>query len=231
MVAAGVVSGQIGYARRRIPWRQIAGAIVLCAPLMLAGAGKADSANEVLPLIRIAALSLATTAVFALHDPSAPLTHASPPGRLLLRCLAAVLTFVVIASLWAALVMLSDSFTESALRPLIPGASVELLAMYTCGLAVGAVTERATSVRLAPAWGAATLVMMFAASLTDARLRAWLWVDPGAEWQRAHARWATLAVVGFVAFAWSSRDPARRALRSGVNRLTHPARQDDDVSV
>ena len=73
--------------------------------------------------------------------------------------------------------------------------------------------------------------MMFAASLTDARLRAWLWVEPGPDWQRAHVRWATLAVVGLVAFAWSSRDPARRALRSGVNRLSHPARQDDDVSV
>jgi hypothetical protein len=231
MAAAGVVSGQIGYARRRIPWRQIAGAVVLCAPLMLAGSGKADSANEVLPLIRIAALTLATTAVFALHDPSAPVTHASPPGRLHLRCLAATLTFVVIASVWAALVVLSDSFTESSLRPLMPGASVELMAMYTGGLAVGAVTERATSVRLAPAWGAATLVMMFAASLTDARLRAWLWVEPGPDWQRAHARWATLAVTGFVAFAWSSRDPARRALRSGMNRPSRPARQDDDVSV
>jgi hypothetical protein len=226
-----VIRGQVRYAGRRIPWRQIVGAVVLCAPLMLAGAGKADSANEVLPLIRIAALALATTAVFALHDPSAPVTQASPPGRLHLRCLAAALTFVVIASVWAALVMLSDSFTESALRPLIPGASVELVAMYAAGLAVGAATERATSVRLAPAWGAAALVMMFAASLTDARLRAWLWVDPGPEWQRAHARWATLAVVGFVAFAWSSRDPARRALRSGVNRPSHPARQDDDVSV
>jgi hypothetical protein len=113
----------------------------------------------------------------------------------------------------------------------MPGASIELIAMYAVGLAVGAATARATSVRLAPAWGAAALVLMFAASLTDARLRTSLWVDPGPEWQRAHARWATLAVVGFVAFAWSSRDPARRALRSGVNRPTHPARQDGDVSV
>jgi hypothetical protein len=231
MAAPGVVSGQIGYARRRIPWRQIAGAVVLCGPLLLAGAGQADSANEVLPLIRIAALTFAATAVFALHDPSASVTHACPPGRLHLRCLAATLTFVIVASVWAALVLLSDSFTEGSLRPLIPGASVELVAMYAAGLAVGATTERATSVRLAPAWGAAALVMMFAASLTDARLRAWLWVEPGPEWQRAHARWATLALVGFVAFAWSSRDPARRALRGGMNRPSHPARHDDDVSV
>jgi hypothetical protein len=103
--------------------------------------------------------------------------------------------------------------------------------MYAVGLAVGAAMARATTVRHPPAWGAAPLVLMFAASLTDARVRTSLWVDPGQEWQRAHARWATLAVIGFVAFAWSSRDPARRALRSGVNRPTHPARQDGDVSV
>ncbi len=221
----------MGYTGRRVPWRQIAGAVVVCPPLLLAGAGKAESANEILPLIRIAALTLATTAVFALQDRSAPVTHASPPGRFHLRCLAGALTFVVIASLWAGLVVLSDSFTESALRPLIPGASVELAAMFSAGLAVGAVTERATSVRLAPAWGAAALVLIFAASLTDARLRTWLWVEPGPEWQRAHVRWATLAVVGIVAFAWSSRDPARRAIRGGVNRPRGRARQGENVSV
>ena len=226
-----MVREQVGYVGRRVPWRQIAGGVVLCAPLLLISAGRADSVNEVLPVIRIAALTFAATAVFALHDPSAAVTHASPPGRLHLRCLAAVLTFVVIASAWAALVVLSDSFADSALRPLMPGASVELVAMYAAGLAVGAATERATSVRVPPAWGAAALVMMVAASLTDARMRSWLWVDPGPQWNRAHLRWAALAAVGFVAFAWSSRDPARRALRSGVNHLSHSARQDDDVSV
>ena len=184
-----MVREQVGYVGRRVPWRQIAGSVVLCAPLLLISAGRADSVNEVLPVIRIAALTFAATAVFALHDPSAAVTHASPPGRLHLRCLAAVLTFIVIASAWAALVVLSDSFADSALLPLMPGALVELVAMYAVGLAVGA----ATSVGVAPARGAAALVMMFAASVTDARLRAWLWVEPGSDWQRAHARWCFFA--------------------------------------
>jgi hypothetical protein len=225
-----VVREQIGYVGRRVPWRQLAGGVVLCAPLLLISAGRADSANEVLPAVRAAALTLATTAVFALHDPSSSVTEATPPGRWNLRSGAAALTFVVVVSAWAGVVWLSDAFTSSSLRPLAAGASVELLAMFTTGLAIGAATQRTTSVRVAPAWAAAALVLVFAATLTDAHLRSWLWVEPGPQWQRAHLRWAALAATGFVAFAWSSRDPARRAMRGGVNRLGDSARQVHDVS-
>ena len=70
-----MVREQAGYVGRRVPWRQIAGGVVLCAPLLLMSASRADSANEVLPVIRVAALTFAASAVFALHDPSAPVTH------------------------------------------------------------------------------------------------------------------------------------------------------------
>jgi hypothetical protein len=226
-----VVREHVGHAGRRVPWRQIAGGSVLCAALLLAGASRADSANELLPLVRVASLTLAATAVFALHDPASPVTEATPPGRWHLRSTAAALTFVVVTSAWAALVSLSDAFTASSLRPLAAGSSVELLAMFTTGLAIGATTQRATSFRIAPAWAAAALVLAFAATLTNVRLRAWLWVEPGPQWQRAHVHWLALAAVGFVAFAWSSRDPARQPMRHGVNRPSRPARQNhDDVS-
>lgn len=225
-----MVREQAGYVVRRVPWRQIAGGVVLCAPPLLMSAARADSANEVLPLVRVASLTLATTAVFALHDPSSPVTEATPPGRWNLRSAAAALTFVVVVSMWVGLVWLSDAFTASSLRQLAPGASVELLAMFTTGLAIGAATQRTTSVRVAPAWAAAALVLALAATLTDAHLRSWLWVEPGPQWNRAHVRWAALAAVGFVAFAWSSRDPARRTMRGRVNQLRDPARQVHDVS-
>jgi hypothetical protein len=227
-----MVRGKIGSCGRRVPWLQIAGGVVLCAPLLLMGASRADSANEVLPLVRAASLTLAATSVFALHDPASPVTEATPPGRWHLRSAAAALTFVVVVSVWAALVWLSDAFTTSPVRPLAPGASVELLAMFTTGLAIGAATQRSTSARVPPAWAAAALVLAFAATLTDARVRSWLWVEPGPQWNRAHVRWAALAAFGFVAFAWSSRDPARPTTRYGVNRPSHPARQNhEDVSV
>ena len=225
-----MVRGKIGHFGRRVAWLQIAGGVVLCAPLLLIGASRADSANEVLPLVRAASLTLATTSVFALHDPASPVTEVTPPGRWHLRSAAAALTFVVVVSVWAALVWLSDAFTASSVRSLAPGSSVELLAMFTTGLAISSATQRSTSVRVAPSWAAAALVLAFVATLTDARVRSWLWVEPGPQWNRAHVRWAALAAFGVVAFAWSSRDPARRVMRTGVNRSGDRARQDHEVS-
>ena len=209
----------------------MAGAAGLCAPLLAAGAQRTHAVDEMLPFVRIAAVTFATMSVVALDDPSSPVTHATPPGRLRLRLVAAALTLVVSATLWATLVVLADHFVAGSLRPLLAGASVELLAMFCAGLATGAAMDRTMTVRLAPAWGAAVLVSSCALTLTSAHMRAWLWVDPGAQWQRAHVRWAVLAVIAVLAFGWSSCDPASRARRSAGNRRANSARQQHDMSV
>jgi hypothetical protein len=206
---------------------------------LLAGAHQTHTVDEMLPLVRIAALTFATTSVVALDDPSSPVTHATPPGRLQLRLVAAASTLVVSATLWATLVVLADRLIAGSLRAVLAGAAVELLAMFCVGLATGAAMDRATTVRLAPAWGAAVLVSLFALTLTDTHMRAWLWVDPGPQWQPAHARWAVLAGVAVAAFAWSSRDPASRvrhrrgngAASGATNRSASSARQRHDMSV
>jgi hypothetical protein len=213
------------YAVRLVPWRQLGAVLALCVALLVTGVPKADSTAELLPVMRMVTLIFACTAAFAVHDPAGTVTEATRQGRCRLRTAAGALAFLPVAGAWLGLMLVPGAAGGPSMTSIVPGLFVELAALFAFGLAIASRMEHATPMDRAAPWSAVMLVATTLATVVHASTRAWLWTDPGPQWQRAHVRWAGLTIFALVTFLQLSRDPARRVTRLTVNRRGHTTRQ------
>ena len=177
-----------------------------CSP----SAATADSAVDLLPFIRLTSVTFAAVGVFALDDPAGSVTSVdagrTPPA-------ADGGGGGDVADGVRGMAVGRRDRTRDRGNPHelpIPGLLVELVALSAAGWAIAATLGSATGGPDVSARAAGALVILVALTLSTPWLIHWLWVGPGPEWDRSHIRWAVIACAASAAFAWISRDPARR---------------------
>jgi hypothetical protein len=194
--------------------------------VLLFRAARADSVIDLLAFVRVNSLTFAAAAVFALEDPASSLTDSTRPGRLRLRAAAVAATGLTVVVTWLSIVVVAGAVAETSPQMPIAGLLVELIALIVAGWALAATMGRASGSIDVPARAAGALVIGVALTLSTPRTIRWLWVAPGPQWDRAHARWAVIACLASATFLWASRDPARRAALPR-RRTDRPARRDN----
>jgi hypothetical protein len=213
-----------GYVARRVPWQQLAAVGLTCAPVLVVRAATAGSAFDVLPLMRLAALALAATAVLAVDDPACSVTTPTTVGRLRLRVCACVATAVPLIAVWAALLTIARATATTSQRLPLGGLLLELLVMCAAGWLIVACLAEVAGDRFVTARAAGVLVVCVGATITTPHLTHWFWVGPGSEWHRSHVRWAVVGFGAMVVFVWLSLDPARTRRTIALPRTRHTAR-------
>lgn len=198
------------YAWRRTPWMPVIAAGAVCASASVLRAMSVDTSVDVLPFVRLSSVVLAAAAVQGLDNPAEPVTATSPVGRWRVRAVAWLFDTFVAVGVWLPIVLLSRVIAGHPEQLPVPGLLIELLAL----VAVASLIAVALS---AAGWGtspssraASALVIATALTLTTPRSIRWLWVGPGSEWDRSHARWAVIGAASLVMFAVVSRDPSKR---------------------
>lgn len=203
---------------RLVRWKPtLGGAFVGFFILYQSSDGWATSSGPATLPIRMAALALCLGAVFVLDDPAAVTVASVPSSLRYRRSLRMALIAPLIATAWAGqlayVVLHTTSLLHRDTEGLFPfwSLTLEMVAMMMTGLAIAALATRRGAEGLGGVAAGPTLLLLFGASmflphrwtLFPASLD-----DP--QWVAAHVRWAIIAVLATLLFAYFSRDPAAR---------------------
>jgi hypothetical protein len=176
--------------------------------------------GELVTALRMAAVLLGVGVAFALDDPAAPTTAATPTPLVLRWALRAALPLPPVAVLWAVAFAIAD-------RPglPVPALTLELVTVLALAHVLSAATQLLTG---APAGGGAAaglLLGLAAASLVIDPLRG-PWVPYGeATWNRVHALWLLTLLGVLLVLALLSRGPGRRCRWQAPSALQSPRRE------
>ncbi|MFE3906342.1 hypothetical protein ACFXPY_40375 [Streptomyces sp. NPDC059153] len=188
------------------------GLLTAAAPALLhAGLGLPNVAM----LSRVAAVTVALGASFALDDPAARTTVVVPVSPVVQRAVRAVPVFAIGLTMWAVAAATARLALAQETRPLFPwgGLAMEAAALVAISLALAALGLRFTegehgSMVAAPG----ILLLVITAALLPERTA--LFLPPGHPyWAAAHQVWAGLLVVGLTAGTLLARDTARRRFK------------------
>lgn len=189
--------------------------------------------GEVITMLRLSVVPLATAVASGLEDPTEDDLAGAGIGVAARRWVRLALLVPVAAGLWWGLV----AFAATAPGLAQPGGAslpvgamiIEAAAMLAVALAATAAANSAATATppafVAPAVLGVLLVLI---QLLPARVALTAAVDNHQAWYAAHIRWAWLGTAALVAFAFACRDPDRRSLRR-VLRPAHPRRPADPV--
>jgi hypothetical protein len=144
---------------------------------------------------------------YSVDDPAAPTLAPSPTPLAVRRCLRATVVMAALVAAWLAALVIAR--TSAPALPAIATAMRELVA--TAAIAA-AVASRARSDAPASPGAAAAGASVLAMVTISAFAYRWPAL-PALGSGPTHSRWWWVAAAGFVAAAWSSRDPATSGLR------------------
>ena len=161
--------------------------------------------------LQAVSILLASAAGFAFDDPAAEILAASPTPLRRRRMVRLALMGPPILLAWLALV--------AAQRPASWAEGWAIAAMFAglVGLSLsiaGAASRRSPTGRGGIAVGPGLFILLIASTLIPTRWRPLPMGDVPGGWTPIYLRWGTAAVIGVLVFLWSSRDPARHALRA-----------------
>jgi len=144
---------------------------------------------------------------YSIDDPAAPTLAPSPTPLAMRRCLRATVVMVALGAAW-----LTSLVIARTAAPVWPATAPALRELVTTAAIAAAVASRAGSD--APASPGATATGASVLAMVTISAFAYRWPAlPALGGGPNHSRWWWVAAAGFVAAAWSSRDPATSSLR------------------
>jgi hypothetical protein len=199
------VRDAIRYVARSIPWQPAVAAWVAGALIV---ATRHDQTFA--PTLELVSVLLATGAGFALDDPAAEILAASPAS--LLRRRGARVLFSVMSTVLVWLTLVGVQGPESANEAWAIAAMFAGLLALSLAIA-GVASRRSASGRGGIVAGPALFVLLIASSIVPPRWRPLPMGDVPGGWAAIYLRWGSAAIVGAIAFVWSSRDRAAGTVR------------------
>lgn len=203
-------------------WSVLGGALLLSVGLLL-WASALDSWGPGLALssLRLAATGLCAAAVFALDDPAADITAASPLPLRHRRGASLALAVTLVAGMWVLLLglpslLLPQGADAGCLAWLRKPLTIELLWLLAVGTAVATVNARRLGGTAGGIAAAPAVMLLYAGAHqlpAEWALIAGSPLDSG--WGPAHRRLLVLALVGLVVTVWAVRDPWHRTFGRG----------------
>lgn len=173
------------------------------------------TAEDLVALLRVAAVCGALGAGFLLDDPAARSTATMPTPRPVRHAARAGVILPAVAVWWALVLGVTVAGAEEGIGATLPigGVTAEAAALGAVALMVAAVRlrgSRAAGVRADGGVAAfpALLVLVMAATVLPRGLA--LFVSPDSpEWTGAHGRWVVLLAVALAGSFWASVEPTR----------------------
>jgi hypothetical protein len=209
---AGVVLLLLRPVARAVPWAPFLTAAG--AGLAIVGVPAAMSVvlgpDDLVGLLRVAAVCAALGLAFALDDPAARSLETVPTPRPLRYAVRIAVLAPALAAWWALILTVTVAGAQQDTATALPlrGLTAEAGALALTALAVAAIR-----IRVRPDGGglvAGPTVLVLALAATSLPERLVLFVPPDSpQWQTAHGRWASVLVLAFAALAWAARQPAR----------------------
>jgi hypothetical protein len=180
------------------------------------------SDEDLVRLLRLAALCGALGVAFLLDDPAARLIATVPTPRVVRHAVRAAVALAAAALWWAAVVATTVAGAHKEVAAHLPlwDASLEAAAFATAALALAAARSRNGTAGAGAMAAPAALVLAFLLSRLPERLA--LLVVPGdPRWEAAHDRWAVLLAVAVAGLLWAGHEPVS-ARRFRTSRLAGP---------
>ena len=199
----------LAHTGRAIPWLPAFAAGILGVVVVAALHDRESAA----PLQAVSIL-LASAAGFAFDDPSAEILAASPTPLLRRRMVRFASMGPPILLAWLALVAAqgpaswAEAWAIAAMFAGLVGLSFSI---------AGVASRRSPTGRGGIAVGPGLFILLIVSTLMPTRWRPLPMGDVPGGWTPIYLRWGTAAVIGLLVFLWSSRDPARHALRARVH--------------
>jgi hypothetical protein len=200
------VLAPLSHTARAIPWLPAFAAGILGVVVV----GALHDRDAAAPLQAVSVL-LAGAAGFAFDDPAAEILAASPTSLRQRRMARLALIGAPILLFWLALVAAQGpaSWAETwAIAAMFAG-----LVGLTFSIA-GVASRRSPTGRGGIVAGPGLFILLIVSTLFPTRWRPLPMGDVPGGWTPIYLRWGTAAVIGLLVFLWSSRDPARHALRA-----------------
>lgn len=192
----------LSYSIRAVRWSPLGIAALISTAAVIA---RRDG-DAAAPL-QATSIFLASAVGFAFDDPAAEMLDASPTSLLRRRARRIATLIAPVIALWTMLVWVQgprDAAEAWALITMFAG-------LTGLSLAIAGVTARASAKnRGGIAVGPSLLVALITSTLFPPRWRPLPMGDIPGGWPAIYLRWSLAAMVGTVAFLWSSRDRARR---------------------
>lgn len=180
------------------------------------------SDEDLVRLLRIAAICGALGIAFLLDDPAARLIATVPTPRVVRHAVRAALALTATALWWAAVVAATVAGADDEVAAHLPlwDTTLEAAAFAGCALALAAARSRNGTTGAGPV--AAPVVLVLALLLTRLPERLAMMVVPAdPRWDAAHDRWAILLAAAAGVLLLASHEPVR-ARRFRTSRLTGP---------
>lgn len=198
----------VRYIARSIPWQPsvaawVAGALIVAA--------RHDQTFA--PTLELVSVLLATGAGFVLDDPAAEILAASPESLLRRRSARVLLSVTPAVLVWLALVGVEGPENANEAWAIV----AMFAGLLGLGLAIaGVASRRSASARGGIVAGPGLFVLLIASSIVPPRWRPLPMGDVPGGWAAIYLRWGSAALVGAIAFVWSSRDRAAGTVRRAI---------------
>lgn len=198
----------LAHTGRAIPWPPAFAAGILGVVIVTA----LHDRDAAAPLQAVSIL-LASAAGFAFDDPAAEILAASPTPLLRRRMVRLALMGPPILLAWLALVAAqgpaswAEGWAIAAMFAGLVGLSLSI---------AGVASRRSPTGRGGIAVGPGLFILLIVSTLIPTRWRPLPMGDVPGGWTSIYLRWGTAAAIGLLVFLWSSRDPARIALRHRI---------------
>jgi hypothetical protein len=196
-----------GVGIRRVPVAAVGAGTAVATVALTVAALSAEVADDLLPVVRVAAVVVAASCAGAVGDPTAPLIDSMWRGRRRRAVFVLIPTMMLAVATWSAAVVAAQALTSGPSLPL-GGLIVELVAITLVCWIVTAALAATRGERGAALAGGSCVMVLTLGTMSVPRTIGWLWRSPHQDWVVSHVRWIVIAAVAAVGLLVVWRDPA-----------------------